>query len=59
LGRIFLRPGDGGSSGTKCSTLCDRDPAKWSLKVSQKPPNGRLKLRESLSGAPGNFPKQM
>src|ERR1700735_3362156 len=31
---IFLGPGDGGSSGTKCSTLCDRDPAKWSLKAS-------------------------
>ena len=56
-GAFFLGPGDGDSSGTKCSTLCNRGPAKWSLKVSQKAPNGRLKFRESLSGAPGNFPK--
>jgi hypothetical protein len=57
-GRIFLGLGEGDSSDTKCSTLCDREPPKWSLKVSQKGPNGRLKFPESLSGAPGNCPKQ-
>ena len=57
-GALFLGPGDGGSSGTKCSTLCDVDSTKWSHRASQKGPSGRLKFRESLSGAPSNFPKQ-
>jgi hypothetical protein len=56
-GTIFPEPGEGGPSGAKCSILCDRDPAKWSLGVSQKQPNGRLKFRESWSGAPGNCVK--
>jgi hypothetical protein len=32
---------------------------KWPLKASQKARSGRLKLREMLTGAPGNFPKQV
>jgi len=60
----YLEAGAGSPSRSKCSTLCDLDPAKWSLKVSQEAPSGRLKLRESLksrassTGAPGNFLKQ-
>ena len=55
---LFLEAREGSPSRSKCSTLCDLDSAKWSLKVSQKAPSGRLKLRETLSGAPSNFPNQ-
>ncbi len=53
---LFPGAGQRGATRTKCSALCDREPAKWSLKASRKIPNGRLKFRESSSGAPGNFP---
>ena len=55
---FFSVPAQTRPTRAKCSTLCDRDPVKCEPGSSQKVPNVRLNVRESLRGAPSNFPKQ-
>lgn len=56
-GPHFFGAGQKPPNRTKCSTLCDLDPRKRSLKVSQRRSDRRLKFREPLRDAAENCAK--